>query len=58
MAPLEVIGGCPMAKDELVGNMPTEKIISYFQKKREVLELNLLAFESSYNESMRLFYEY
>ena len=23
-------GGCPMAKDDLVGNMPTEKMISYF----------------------------
>ncbi len=23
-------GGCPMAKDELVGNMPTEKLITYF----------------------------
>ena len=23
-------GGCPMAKDELTGNMPTEKIAEYF----------------------------
>jgi hydroxymethylglutaryl-CoA lyase len=23
-------GGCPMAKDELTGNMPTENIISFF----------------------------
>jgi len=23
-------GGCPMAKDELVGNIPTEKLITYF----------------------------
>ena len=23
-------GGCPMAKDELIGNMPTEKIVNYF----------------------------
>ena len=29
------IGGCPMAKDELVGNMPSEKIIDYFQKSSE-----------------------
>ncbi|MCU0422136.1 MAG: hydroxymethylglutaryl-CoA lyase [Bacteroidia bacterium] len=26
-------GGCPMAADELTGNMPTEKIISYFGEK-------------------------
>ena len=25
-------GGCPMAKDELTGNMPTEKIADYFFK--------------------------
>src|SRR5690554_6096958 len=23
-------GGCPMAKDDLVGNMPTEKMVAYF----------------------------
>ena len=29
-------GGCPMAKDELVGNLPTEKILSFLftQKTR------------------------
>ncbi|MGQ0828587.1 MAG: hydroxymethylglutaryl-CoA lyase [Bacteroidota bacterium] len=25
-------GGCPMAADKLTGNMPTEKLISYFKK--------------------------
>ncbi|MDO4230126.1 MAG: hydroxymethylglutaryl-CoA lyase [Capnocytophaga sp.] len=48
-------GGCPMAKDELVGNMPTEKLISYFQKQQIPIELNLLAFESSYNEALKIF---
>ncbi|ATA88578.1 hydroxymethylglutaryl-CoA lyase [Capnocytophaga stomatis] len=48
-------GGCPMAKDELVGNMPTEKLISYFQKEKISTQLNLLAFESSYNEAMKIF---
>lgn len=48
-------GGCPMAKDELVGNMPTEKLISYFQKEKISTQLNLLAFESSYNEAMKVF---
>lgn len=27
---LQGYGGCPMAKDKLVGNMPTEKLITYF----------------------------
>jgi len=29
-ATLRGYGGCPMAKDDLVGNMPTEKLITYF----------------------------
>lgn len=28
---LKGYGGCPMAKDELVGNMPMEKMIQYFE---------------------------
>ena len=27
---LKGFGGCPMAKDDLTGNMPTEKLITYF----------------------------
>jgi hydroxymethylglutaryl-CoA lyase len=30
---LKGIGGCPMADDELVGNMDTELMIPYFEKK-------------------------
>ncbi len=29
-AALKGFGGCPMANDDLVGNMPTEKLITYF----------------------------
>jgi len=28
-------GGCPMAKDDLTGNMPTEKMVSYLEEKEE-----------------------
>jgi hydroxymethylglutaryl-CoA lyase len=31
---LKGYGGCPMAKDELTGNMPTENIISFFEEKK------------------------
>ena len=48
-------GGCPMAKDELVGNMPTEKLITYFQKEKAETGINALAFESSYNEALKIF---
>ena len=34
------IGGCPMAKDELVGNIPSEKIIEYFQKSSENINID------------------
>ena len=40
-------GGCPMAKDELVGNMPSEKIIDYFQKSSEGLNINNNELEKS-----------
>lgn len=30
---LKGYGGCPMAKDELVGNMPTENLLSYFEER-------------------------
>jgi hydroxymethylglutaryl-CoA lyase len=33
-------GGCPMAKEELTGNMPTEKMIEFFKTKGEKLNLN------------------
>ena len=34
------IGGCPMAKDDLVGNMATEKMIDFLNGKSEKLQLN------------------
>ncbi|WP_066836648.1 hydroxymethylglutaryl-CoA lyase [Rufibacter ruber] len=40
-------GGCPMAKDELVGNMPTEKMLAYLQEKGVPLGLNQDALQKS-----------
>jgi len=45
-------GGCPMAKDDLTGNMPTEKLISYFT---EDLELNMQEMEKSLEMSSSVF---
>lgn len=39
-------GGCPMAKDELTGNMPTEHLIRFFEEKVGY-RINKLAFESA-----------
>jgi len=33
-------GGCPMAKDELVGNLATETILAYLQEKDEGMRIN------------------
>ena len=36
-------GGCPMAKDELVGNMPSEKMLEYLiEQKKSNLKLMLI----------------
>lgn len=37
---LKGIGGCPMANDELVGNMNTEWMVKYFQEKHLLTGLN------------------
>ena len=37
---LKGIGGCPMANDELVGNMNTELMIPYFEKLHLLNNLN------------------
>lgn len=49
-------GGCPMAKDELTGNMPTEKMVSYFTQHKIDTGLSLTSFESAYNEALKVFY--
>ena len=48
-------GGCPMAKNELVGNMPTEKLISYLNQHNMATNINAMRFESAYNEALNVF---
>lgn len=54
---IQGFGGCPMAKDELTGNMPTEKLLSYFTSKKRN-PLNALSFESAHNEASKIFNNY
>ena len=54
---IQGFGGCPMAKDELTGNMPTEKLLSYFTSNK-ANSLNALSFESAYNEASKIFNHY
>jgi hydroxymethylglutaryl-CoA lyase len=55
---IQGFGGCPMAKDVLTGNMPTEKLVSYFTSKKEITNISGMSFESAYNEASKLFDSY
>ncbi len=48
-------GGCPMAADDLVGNMPMEKLLSFAQENKVAGNVNMLAFESAYNKALQTF---
>lgn len=48
-------GGCPMAKDDLTGNMPTEKLISYFNTQKADTNISAMSFEAAYNEALMIF---
>ena len=43
-----------MAKDDLLGNMPTEKLL-FTQEKKIATGIKTLAFESAYNKAIDLF---
>lgn len=55
---IQGFGGCPMAKDELTGNMPTEKVLSYFNSVKGDTNVRMTSFESAYNEATKLFSTY
>ncbi|WP_232731536.1 hydroxymethylglutaryl-CoA lyase [Tenacibaculum sp. SZ-18] len=48
-------GGCPMAKDELTGNMPMEKMLSYFTTNKVNTNTKPMSFESAYNKALDVF---
>jgi len=52
---LKGIGGCPMANDELVGNMNTEWMISYFGQKDLLKNLNKEALVKSVSLAEEIF---
>ncbi len=55
---IQGFGGCPMAADDLTGNMPTEKLLSYFTVAKVDTNCHAMSFESSYNESLKIFTNY
>jgi hydroxymethylglutaryl-CoA lyase len=40
-------GGCPMAQDDLVGNMPTERLIDFAKEQKELLHINPVEFQKA-----------
>ena len=55
---IQGFGGCPMAKDELTGNMPSEKMLSYFNSAKAHTNIKMTSFESAYNEALKIFNSY
>tara|TARA_R110002050_G_scaffold300722_2_gene471957 strand:- start:104252 stop:105103 length:852 start_codon:yes stop_codon:yes gene_type:complete len=52
---LKGYGGCPMAKDDLTGNMPTEHLVSYFNRKKIDIDINMDAFNASLQMTNQVF---
>ncbi len=46
-AALRGFGGCPMAKDDLTGNMPTENLLAYLEEQKVGHGLNKTAFNQA-----------
>ncbi|SEV87672.1 hydroxymethylglutaryl-CoA lyase [Chitinophaga sp. YR573] len=49
------IGGCPMAKDELVGNLATENLLDYCVRQHEALKLDISALTAAQEIAERIF---
>jgi len=48
-------GGCPMAKDDLVGNMPTEKLLAYCKQNNIDSGLDIIAFAEAMLMAQKIF---
>ena len=55
---IQGFGGCPMAKDELTGNMPTEKLLSYCAEQKIEHGVHMARFESAFNKASDIFLNY
>jgi hydroxymethylglutaryl-CoA lyase len=54
-AAIKGFGGCPMADDELIGNMPTENLVNYFEPEQLGENFDLNAFENCLREANYIF---
>ena len=51
-------GGCPMAKDDLTGNMPTENLVTYLNEQKEEEILDMKAFDEAMAIANQLFNDF
>ncbi len=54
-AAIKGFGGCPMAKDDLTGNMATENVLHFFDEVNVELGLDRYAFNIGYRQSAEVF---
>ena len=52
---LKGIGGCPMAQNDLVGNMPTENVIDFFEQQNILLHISKQALTESMQIASQIF---
>lgn len=52
---LKGLGGCPMAADDLTGNMPMEMMVDYFDSRNIATGLNMIELEKSISLSAQVF---
>jgi hydroxymethylglutaryl-CoA lyase len=57
-AAIHGFGGCPMAKDDLTGNIATEDVLTYFNSISTDLGLNNDALFAAYEKSWEIFNKY
>lgn len=52
---LKGFGGCPMATDDLTGNLATEELITYLESRNEALNLNMDKWQEAVLFSQKVF---
>jgi hydroxymethylglutaryl-CoA lyase len=48
-------GGCPMAKDELTGNLATEQLVSWLEERNIETGMDKVAFQDAFLASSTIF---
>jgi hydroxymethylglutaryl-CoA lyase len=48
-------GGCPMAKDDLTGNMPMEHLVYHFAEQQQATGVDVELFQQAYLEAAQVF---